>query len=284
MKEYCMNDGRKIPAVGLGTFRVQPSDCERTVASALRDGYRLVDTANVYLNERAVGRGIAASGIAREEIVVTSKIWPTEYHKKARAAIDATLSRLGLDYLDVLLLHQPFGDVESAWAALEEAVEAGKVKTIGVSNFNEADLKRLLSHCKVKPALDQVECHPYFQQRELRAFLKQHGILLESWYPLGSGDSGLLGEPSVVRLAEKYAKTPVQIVLKWHVEEGFVVIPGTKDPAHAHENRDLFDFTLSEEEMDSLRALDRGTRFFTMKRGIQRYAVFFQRMNYDRQP
>lgn len=284
IQTYQLENGIALPKIGLGTFRIKPDDCERTVSSALQSGYRLIDTANVYMNERAVGRGVKASGVPREEILVASKIWCTEYkYKKAVAAIDATLLRLGLDVLDILILHQPFGRVDEAWRAAEEAVKSGKVRLLGVSNFDEDDLEKLLTYCTVKPILDQVECHPYCARRMLAKYLKEHGILLESWYPLGSGSAGLFSEKIVTSLAEKYQRSPAQILLRWHVEEGYLPIPGTKNPLHAAENADIFDFSLTPEELSSLRALDKNERFFKMRKGIQRRAVFFQRMNYDKQ-
>ncbi len=284
IETYTLNNGMELPKIGLGTFRIRPDDCEKTVSAAIQSGYRLIDTANVYMNERAVGRGVKKSGVPRNEVILASKIWCSEYkYKKAVKAIDATLSRLGTDHLDLLMLHQPFGRVEEAWTAAEEAVKAGKVRMLGVSNFDEADLEKLLGYCTVKPVLDQVECHPYCQRRSLGGYLKERGILLESWYPLGSGNAGLLGEKTVVSLAEKYGKFPVQIVLKWHTEEGYLPIPGTGNPAHAAENADIFDFSFTQEELGTLRALDKNERFFKMKRGVQKYMVFFQRMKYDKQ-
>ena len=278
------NDESLLPPIGLGTFRVSPDDCEKTVCAAIRSGCKLIDTANVYMNERAVGRGVKASGADRGDVIIASKIWCTDYpYKRAGKAIDATLTRLGLDYLDLLILHQPFGKVHEAWRAAEEAVKAGKVRMLGVSNFDEDDLDQLLSYCKIKPVLDQVECHPYCQRRALGEYLREHGILLESWYPLGSGSAGLLGEETVTALAKKYGKSPVQIVLRWHVEEGYLPIPGTKNPAHVMEDLDIFDFRFERKDLDAMRDLDRNERFFRMKKGVQRFAVFFQRMNYDKQ-
>lgn len=284
IQSYQLENGISLPKIGLGTFRIKPEDCEKTVSAAIRIGYRLIDTANVYMNERAVGRGVEASGVRREEIFVASKIWPTEYkYKKAVASIDATLARLGLDVLDILILHQPFGRVDEAWRAAEEAVKSGKVRLLGVSNFDEDDLEKLLSYCAVKPILDQVECHPYCGRRTLAKYLREHGILLESWYPLGSGSAGLFSEKIVADLAEKYQKSPAQILLRWHIDEGYLPIPGTKNPQHAAENADIFDFSFTNEELSALRSLDKNERFFKMKKGIQRRAVFFQRMNYDKQ-
>ena len=284
IETYVLKNGIEIPKVGLGTFRIGPDDCETTVSAAIQNGYRLIDTANVYMNERAVGRGVKKSGVDRSELIIASKIWPTEYkYKKAVRAIDATLARLGLDTLDLLILHQPFGRVDEAWRAAEEAVGAGKVKMLGVSNFDEDDLEKLLTYSTIKPVLDQVECHPYCQRKALSGYLKAHGIVLESWYPLGSGSQGLFGEETVRRIAAAHQKTPAQVILRWHVEEGFLPIPGTKNPTHAAENGDIFDFSFTEEELAAMRSLDRNERFFKMKKGVQKYAVFFQRMKYDRQ-
>lgn len=283
MDSYTLNDGTVIPCIGLGTFRAEPAVCERAVASALEAGYRVIDTANIYYNEKAVGRGIRSSSVPRGEIFLTSKLWPSDFSpKRARAAIDKTLSRLGTDYVDLLLLHRPYGDVDGAWEAIGEAIGAGKVRCAGVSNFTEKHLKKLLSRHGRKPAVDQIECHPYFQRRELRAFLKENDILPKSWFPLGSGSKKLQSEETIVALAKKYGKSPAQIVLRWHVQEGALVIPGSKDPAHIRENLALFDFALTEEEMDAIRALDTNKTAFRSNPLVQRIQCM-TRMNFDKQ-
>lgn len=284
MNTFPLNNGAEIPAIGLGTFRIKGDDCERTVSFALGEGCRLIDTANVYLNERAVGRGIAASRVPREEIFVTSKLWVTEYkYARAKRAIDETLARLGLDHLDLMLLHKPYGDVKGAYHALEDAVAEGKIRMLGVSNFVEEDLEKLLAHCTIRPVLNQIELHPYFQRKELREFMRKEGILAESWFPLGSGDAALFGEEAVLRASEAHARTPAQIILRWHFEEGLLAIPGSKSPTHVRDNLSIFNFSLTEQERADICALDRGAPYFKMKRSTERYACFFQRMNYNHQ-
>lgn len=282
--EIVLNNGMKIPALGIGTYRVKPDDCERTVTAALKAGYRLVDTANVYLNERAVGRALKASGVPRGEVIVTSKLWPTDYKEaKAEKAIDATLARLGIDYIDLLLLHQEYGDGESAWKAMERAVDSGKVRALGVSNFGPPRLTAFLKACRIKPVVNQVECHPYFQETALRTLMDEHGIKLESWFPLGSGNRGLLQEPILAAMAEKYHKSTVQIVIRWHLQEGFIVIPGTKSPDHARENLNVFDFELTDEEMDGIRKLDKNTPFFRPFVPLHRFQCMHIPIPFDRQ-
>ncbi len=284
MQTFLLNSGEKLPQVGFGTFNLKGEVCETALLRAFEVGYRLIDTANVYMNERAVGRGIARSGIPREEILVTSKLWPIQFpYKKATRAIDETLSRLGLDYIDLMLLHKPYGDVKGAYHALEEAVENGKVRMIGVSNFIEEDLEKLLPACTHKPVLDQIEISPCFYRKSLCDYLISRNILPQSWCPLGSGDKKLLSDPVVAEAANNHHKTPAQIVLRWHLECGYLAIPGTKSPTHVRENIDIFDFSLTDSEREALSNLPRGKSVFPMKRGIERYAVYFQRMNYNRQ-
>ena len=284
MEFRTLNNGTQIPCLGIGTFRIRPEDCEISVSAAIEAGYRLIDTANVYLNEKAVGRGIKKAGVPREELILTTKLWPTEFkYQKAKAQIDATLKRLDTDYVDIMLLHQQYGDVLGAWKALEEGVREGKIKTLGVSNFDEMHLIKLLANCTIKPAIIQVECHPYYQQTAIRELLKKENIVLESWYPLGSGNSGLLGEETVRNLAQKYGKTAVQILLRWHVQEGFVVIPGSKNPLHIKENADIFDFELDEDDMKLMRALDKNKRFFNVPKVLQRIMFHLGKIDFDKQ-
>ncbi len=285
MEFRTLNNGTQIPCLGIGTFRISPEDCEKSVPAAIDAGYRLIDTANVYLNEKAVGRGIKSSGVPREELILTTKLWPAEFkYEKAKAQIDATLKRLGTDYIDIMLLHQQYGDILGAWKAMEEAAKAGKIKTLGVSNFDEKHLDRLLAACEIKPALMQVECHPYYQQTKLRARLEKEGIVLESWYPLGSGNANLAKEAVVQALADKHGKTAAQIILRWHVQEGFVVIPGSKNPAHIAENADIFDFELSEDDMAVMRSLDKNKRFFKVPKFVQRIMFSLGKIDFENQP
>ena len=284
MKRIELNNGMSIPPVGLGTYLIKPEPAEKAVLHALTHGYDLIDTANIYMNEKAVGRAIAASGRKREDLFITSKIWPKDFKKsKITKAVDATLARLGLDYIDLLILHQPAGKFIEAYHALEEEVDKGRVKAIGLSNFYGKDLKRVFSECRIKPVLLTVECHPYGQNKELKQYLDEQGILLQSWFPLGQGDPKLAQEEVFVRLAKKYNKSPQQIILKWHVQSGFCVIPGSKTPSHIEENIDLFDFEFTPEEMAQIAALDRNKRYYNFPRWAVRLFMPMIRMNYDKQ-
>lgn len=256
-----LNDGNKMPSLGLGTFLLSPKDAEEAVYNALKDGYRLIDTANAYMNERAVGRGIKKSGVARKDIFLESKLWPTVYTKET--AIDEMLDRLGTDYVDLLLLHQPAGDYMAGYKMMEKAVKEGKVKSIGISNFEGGPLKKILENCEIKPSVIQVEAHPYYPQNELKKILDENDIHIQAWYPLGHGDKALLEEPIFKELGEKYGKTSAQIILRWHVQSGNIVIPGSKNPEHIKDNADIFDFELTGDEMDKINKLDKGVRYYT---------------------
>ena len=284
MDRIKLNNGMSIPSVGLGTYTIKPEPCEKAVLHALTHGYDLIDTANIYMNERAVGRAIKSSGRDRKELFITSKIWPKDFRReKVAKAVDGTLRRLGLDYVDLLILHQPAGRFIEAYHALEEEVDKGRVKAIGLSNFYGKDLQKVLDVCRIKPVLLTVECHPYGQNRELKRFLDEQGILLQSWFPLGQGDPKLVGEETFLQLGEKYGKTPQQIILKWHVQSGFCVIPGSKTPSHIDDNIALFDFELTEEEMKQIQALDRNKRYYNFPRWAVRLFMPLIRMNYDKQ-
>lgn len=284
MMQFTLNNGTQIPSIGLGTYRLTPEDCEVAVEHALNHGYRLIDTANFYMNERAVGRGIKKSNVKREDIYLTSKIWPCDFgYQKALKAIDDTLERLDTPYVDLMLLHQSVGKYKDAYKALEVACEAGKIKAIGLSNFEGKELQDILDIATIKPVLIQVECHPYYQQKKLKQQVEKDGILLESWYPLGSADKNLLEDPLFVKLADKYHKTVVQVILKWHIQYGNIVIPGSKNPVHIDENFDIFDFTLTDEEMQEIDALDKNHRYFKVPRLIQKMAFQAIRLNYNKQ-
>ncbi len=261
-----LNDGNKIPQFGLGVYMI-PGD-ENTQAAcmeAFRAGYRHIDTAHAYQNERGVGEAVKESGIPREEIWITTKLWTSEYGEgKTAAAIDKMLSRLDTGYIDLLLLHQQFDNYIGAWKDMEKAVAAGKVKSIGISNFESERLEELIAAATIKPSVLQVECHPYYQQNELKKRISSYGTVIESWYPIGHGDKGLLNEPVFTELAEKYGKNNVQIILRWHIQEGTIVFPKSTNPKHIQENIDIFDFELTAEEMERIRALDKGVRFFNM--------------------
>jgi diketogulonate reductase-like aldo/keto reductase len=261
MQSIKLNDGHVIPALGIGTFTLSPDDAENAVIHAIQDGYTLIDTANAYMNEKAVGRAIKRSGAPRESLYVSTKLWPSVY-SNAKEAIDETLNRLGLDYVDLLFLHQPVGDVRHAYRAMEDAVKAGKVRSIGLSNFPVAEMEDIVAHASIKPAVLQAEAHPYYINHERQTFLKDNGMVLMSWYPLGHGDHSLLNEGIFARLAKKYHKTPAQIILRWHVQMGFIVIPGSKNPAHIKDNIDIFDFALTDEEMNEIQKLDKEVPYY----------------------
>jgi len=260
MESIKLNKGVEMPTVGIGVFTFTPDEAENSVEVALKNGYRLVDTANAYVNERGTGRGIKKSGVAREDIFVSTKLWPTEYTNER--AIDETLERLGLDYIDLLFLHQPAGDWKAGYKMLEQAYKDGKIKAIGISNFEGKYLDELLGVCEIVPQVIQVECHPYFTQSETRKITDEKGIKIMCWYPLGHGDKSLVNEPIFAKLAEKYGKTPAQIILKWHNQMGFIVIPGSRNPEHIKENADIFDFKLTDDEMAEIAKLDKGIRYY----------------------
>lgn len=261
MNHVILNNGVRMPQVGLGTYLLAPDDAQTSVAYALDNGYELIDTANAYVNERAVGRGMRDSSRTRDQIFLETKLWPCFY--ESDTAVDETLERLGCDYIDLMILHQPAGDYLAGYAKLEAAYKAGKLRSIGISNFNEAEIENLLAHCEVVPALIQVECHPYYPQTELKALLAEHGIALQSWYPLGGRDNGcILDEPVVRELAAKYGKSAAQVVMRWHIQQGNIVIPGSKTPSHIADNIDIFDFELSDDDMAAMATLDHGKPFY----------------------
>ncbi|MGN1343436.1 MAG: aldo/keto reductase [Traorella sp.] len=255
-----LNYGNKMPVMGLGTFLMKPADAQEAVYNALNSGYRLIDTANAYMNERAVGRGIKKSGIPRNEIFLESKLWPTVYTKET--AIDEMLERLDTDYVDLLLLHQPAGDYIAGYKMMEQAVKMGKVKSIGLSNFEGEPLEEILEICEIKPSVIQVEAHPYYPQHELKERIHEDNIHIQAWYPLGHGDKTLIEEEVFTELAKKYGKTNVQIILKWHIQNGHIVIPGSTNLNHIQDNADIFDFELTSDELDKINELDKNTRYY----------------------
>lgn len=279
MEYFDLGGDIRIPALGAGTFMLSPIEAERSVRVALDIGYRLIDTANVYYNEAAVGKAINESGADRAEIFLTTKIWPKQFGR-ADEAIDKTLKRLNADYIDLLLLHRPYGNIKSGWQAAERAVKAGKVRAIGLSNFSDKQLDKLLRYAEIKPCVMQSECHPYLAQTERRKALSEKGLRFESWYPLGHGDGALLGEPVFERLAEKYGKSTVQIILRWHIDAGNVVIPGSKNPAHIRENFEIFDFALTGKEVAEISALNKNEGFFKVPDLIGGVTCWFMK-DYD---
>ena len=256
-----LTGGVVMPMAGIGTFLLSPDEAEASCVSALANGYRLIDTANAYVNERAVGRAMEKSGLAREEIFLETKLWPSFYEQAD--AVDKTLARLDTDYIDLLLIHQPAGNYVAGYRLMEKAYKEGKVRAIGLSNFNVEQIREILSMCAVRPAILQTEVHPYSQEKELREYLASAGMAVQAWYPLGHGDKRLIEEPVFSRLARKYGKSNAQIILRWHIQSGVVVIPGSKNPAHIKDNFALFDFALTEEEMSEIAALDKGKRYYT---------------------
>ena len=261
-----LNDENRIPQFGLGVYMIPGDETTREAClKALQMGYRHIDTAHAYQNERGVGQAVKESGILREEIWITSKLWPSEYGEgKTMAGIDKMLSRLDTDYIDLLLLHQQFGDYIGAWHDMEKAVTQGKVRSIGLSNFESERLEEVLNAADIKPAVLQVECHPYYQQNALKKRVEAYGTKLECWYPLGHADAGLMNEPLFGQLAQKYGKSSAQIILRWHIQEGNIIFPKTTNEQHMKDNFDIFDFALSDEEIQEIRKLDKGQRFFTM--------------------
>lgn len=260
MEMVTLNDGNKIPAVGFGVFLI-PNDgaTYEAVTRALKAGYRHIDTAAAYFNEAEVGKAVKDSGIPREEIFITSKLWLQDYgYEAAKKGLETSLEKLGLDYVDLYLLHQPYGDVAGAWKALEEAKAEGKIRSIGVSNMTPKIWKEFVPQFATMPAVNQVECNPFFQQKELRALLAENDVKIEAYQPLGYGDETLLSHPDIVKLADKYGKNPGQIILRFEVQDGLIVLPKSTNPQRIAGNIDIFDFELSDGEMDSLRTLDTG--------------------------
>lgn len=258
-----LNNGIEMPSVGIGTFLLSPRDAENSVKEALKMGYLLIDTANCYVNERAVGRGMKQSGVKREEIFLSTKLWPTEYENPT--AVEETLERLDTDYIDLLFLHQPTKNWREGYKQLIKAYKQGKIKAMGVSNFEGRYIEEVLSEFDVKPQVIQVECHPFFPQEELRKITEKEDIKIMSWYPLGGKGmtAELLDSPIVKEIAAKYGKSPAQVVLKWHTQMGFIVIPGSKNAEHIKDNIDIFDFTLSDEDMKEMEKLNKNERRYT---------------------
>ena len=260
MEYITLRDGNTIPAVGFGVFLI-PNDGSTydAVTKTLHLGYRHIDTAAAYFNEDEVGKAVRDSGIPRDELFITSKLWLQDYgYDAACKGIDASLKKLGLDYVDLYLIHQPYGDVPGAWKAMEDAQKAGKIKSIGVSNMTPNIWNHFVPQFDTMPAVNQVECHPFFQQKQLREVLGAHSVTLEAYFPLGHGDEALLTHPLVTALAHKYNKTAGQIILRFEVQEGFVVLPKSTNPQHMADNIAIFDFSLTDEDMVRMGSLDTG--------------------------
>lgn len=258
-----LHNGVKMPYFGLGVYKVEEgNEVIESVKTALEVGYRAIDTAALYENEEGVGKAIKESGIPREEIFVTTKVWNTDHgYEKTLKAFDKSISKLGLDYVDLYLIHWPGKDTFlDTWRALEKLYRDGRVRAIGVSNFKPHHLQTLMEHSEEKPVINQVELHPYFQQKELREFCKQHDIVVEAWSPLGRGQ--VLDDPVLAEIGKKYGKTPAQVTLRWHLQNDIVIIPKSVTPSRIKENADIFDFELTAEDMEQIDQLDKNTRLF----------------------
>jgi len=265
-----LNNGVKMPQLGLGLYMIPDGDeTYSSVRTALENGYRHFDCAHAYQNERSLGRAVKDSGIKREDIWITSKLWPNEYGEgKTLKAIDRMCGRLGLDYIDLVYFHQPMGDFIGGWKEMEQALASGKVRAIGISNFDVKDgiFDSLLSSARIKPQIMQIECHPYAQRRHWQERCAAEGIQIECWFPLGGRESKgeILRDPVINRIAKAHGKSAAQVIIRWHMQEGFSVIPGTSNPDYIKENIDVTDFALSNVEMAAIRALDMEKRYFNM--------------------
>ncbi|HIU80169.1 MAG TPA: aldo/keto reductase [Candidatus Coproplasma excrementipullorum] len=257
MQYFTLNNGLKIPALGFGVFQVpDPAQCEQAVTDALNAGYRLIDTAAAYMNEQAVGRAIAKSGIPRKELFITTKLWVQDAsYEKAKDAIERSLNNLGLDYLDLYLIHQPMGDYYGAYRAMEEAYRAGKLKAIGVCNFYPHVLTDFCETVDIIPAVNQVELHPFFAQEDALKVMKEYGVTPEAWGPFAEGKHGIFTHPVLTEIGKKYGKTAAQVALRWNIQRGVVVIPKSVHLERIKANIDVFDFELTKEDMDKISAL-----------------------------
>ncbi len=258
-----LNNGIKMPILGFGTLYLNGEVGEKCVADAISLGYRLIDTATIYNNEAAVGAGIKRSGIAREKLFVTSKVWVDDSgYEKTKRAFETSLNKLGLDYLDLYLIHRPRGDVKGSWKAMEDLYKEGRIKAIGVSNFEPEQLRDLMAASTVKPTVNQIETHAFFQQPEAYTFLEQNNIKMEAWSPFAQGRNGLFTNETLTKIGKKYNKTSAQVSLRWHYQRGIVAIPRTSQKAHMIENLNIFDFVLGEADMNTISSLDLHTTQF----------------------
>ena len=255
-----LNDGIQIPAVGFGTFLIPPDGSTYTaVLEALKAGYRHIDTATAYYNEEEVGKAVRDSSIPREEVFITSKLWVSHFgYERAKIGIDRSLKKLGMNYMDLYLLHQPYGDVAGAWKALEEAKQVGKIRSIGVSNMTPKIWNAYIPQFSVMPSVNQIECNPYAQQKAIREIMSVSGVKVECWGPLGQGSKELLTNAQITTIGEKYGKNVGQVILRFEVQEGMIVLPKSTNPERIKSNLDIFDFTLTEDEMNIMRSLDTG--------------------------
>lgn len=260
MEYVTLNNGVRMPLEGFGVYQVpEAAVCEKAVSEALETGYRLIDTAAAYFNEEAVGAAIRKSGIPREELFITTKLWIQDAgYESAKKAFQVSMENLGLDYLDLYLIHQPFSDYYGAWRAMEELYQEGKIRAIGVCNFYPARLADLCETVEVKPAVNQVELHPFFQQEDALALMKEYGVIPEAWGPFAEGNHGIFTHPVLTKIGDKYGKTAAQTALRWNVQRGVVVIPKSVHKDRMEQNMDIWDFELSGEDMEEIAKLDLG--------------------------
>lgn len=258
MEYVTLSNGVKMPRLGYGVYQVTKDECERCVSDALKVGYRHIDTAQSYFNEEEVGNAIKKSGIPREELFITTKVWIEHYgYEECRKSVIESMRKLQLDYIDLVLLHQPFADYYGAWRALEELYAEGKLRAIGVSNFNPDRLVDICSFSRIKPMVNQVETHPHNQQKAAHEWMNKYGVVHEAWAPFGEGRGGLFTDPVLEKIAAKYGKTTAQVMLRWHIQRGIAVIPKSTHIERMRENSDVFGFTLSDEDMQAIAALDK---------------------------
>lgn len=265
-----LNNGVQMPQFGLGVYSIPDGEeTYNSVMTALKCGYRHIDTAHAYQNERSVGQAIKDSGIPRDSIWVTSKLWPNEYGEEVTPKqLDKMLERLGLEYIDLVYLHQPLRDYNGGWRALEKALEAGKVRAIGISDFDFSDelFNSIVEPARIKPQMFQIECHPYAQREHWQEMAKKYDIKIECWFPLGGRDSKgeILRDPVIGEIAKAHGKSAAQIIIRWHIQKGFCVVPGSSNPKHIKENIEVFDFELTQDEMTKMASLNKEKRYFNM--------------------
>jgi len=263
MQTATLNNGVEMPILGFGVYQAEPKECEEAVLAALETGYRSIDTAAAYMNEQAVGRAVKKSGVPREELFITTKLWiQNAGYENTKKAFSRSLERLGLDFLDLYLIHQPFGDYYGSWRAMEELYKEGQVRAIGVSNFYPDRLTDLIVHNEVVPAVNQIETHPFFQRMEYQALMREKGVQIESWGPFAEGKNGFFQNAALVDLSKKYGKSVAQVALRWLTQRGVVCIPKSVHKERIAENFDIFDFSLTGEDMEKIAALDTGKSCF----------------------
>lgn len=263
MEYITLSNGVQMPILGYGVYQVTKEECERCVLDALNTGYRSIDTAQAYFNEEEVGSAIQKSGVAREEIFLTSKVWIENYgYESCKRSVEESLKKLRTDYLDLMLLHQPFSDYYGAWRALEDLYDQGKLRAIGISNFYPDRLVDIASFARIRPMVNQVETHPFHQQRKAKEYMDKYGVRIEAWAPFGEGRGGLFENETLKEIGEKYKKTAAQVILRWHIQRGVIVIPKSTHIERMKENFDVFDFALSDGDMNRIAALDKAESSF----------------------